>query len=111
MATSLNERVVPLLLEIRELVEACGQARWAGLFAHLAEDAAAAGTESEGREVLQRIGQLFGGMGSFNDLVLQDRQGVRPEQQRLDALRTALYEAVSEVDLGDAGDPRRGPAR
>lgn len=100
MATPLNERVVPLLQEIQELVEACGQARWAGLFAHLAGDATAAGTESERRDVLHRIGQLFGGMGSFNDLVLQDRQGVRPEQQRLDALRTDLYEAVSELYPG-----------
>ncbi len=100
MATALNEQVVPLLREIQELVAACGQERWASMFAHLAEDAAEATAGTGQREVLQRIGELYGGMGSFNDLVLQDRQGVRPEQRRLDTLRTDLYRAVTDLHPG-----------
>ncbi|MGN9774625.1 DUF6966 domain-containing protein [Micromonospora sp. H33] len=45
--------------------------------------------------VLRDIRALYrGGMGSFQDLVLQDRNGVLPEHPAFDRLRHQLYEEV-----------------
>ena len=54
--------------------------------------------EAERRDVAIDILRMYGGMGSFNDLVLQD--GVRTpsgSNRRLDSLRNALYEAASSL--------------
>lgn len=45
--------------------------------------------------VLRDILALYrGGMGSFQDLILQDRNGVLPEHVPFDQLRRQLYEEV-----------------
>ena len=39
---------------------------------------------------------LFGGMGSFQDIVLQDQSGVLRQQQELGRLRHELFAAIRE---------------
>lgn len=54
--------------------------------------------EAERRDVAIDILRMYGGMGSFNDLVLLD--GVRTpsgSNRRLNSLRNALYEAASRL--------------
>jgi hypothetical protein len=38
--------------------------------------------------------RMYGGMGSFGDLVLQNADGVLPEQAEFDRLRQRLFEAA-----------------
>ena len=48
--------------------------------------------------MLRGILHNYGGMGSFNDVVLQNSSGVLPEQRQLDQLRLELYQqAVGEL--------------
>jgi hypothetical protein len=42
--------------------------------------------------VIRQILSLYAGMGSFQDLVLQDSNGVRPEQDEFDRARQRLFE-------------------
>lgn len=52
---------------------------------------------SDSKEVLKRkIKQIYGGMGSFNDLVLyKDGNPCIKENQKLEELRKKLFEEVS----------------
>jgi hypothetical protein len=58
--------------------------------------------EARGKDAYQTavrdVIRLFGGMGSFQDVVLQTREGVRPEQAEFELLRDRLFqEAKREV--------------
>lgn len=82
-----------LLIAIADLLTQAGEARVAQVFGNLAEDVQAARDTESSREVLRRALALYsGGMGSFQDLVLQNASGVLPEQAELDTLRRALFE-------------------
>jgi len=52
----------------------------------------AQGDRAREQAVIREILSLYGGMGSFQDLVLQDAHGVRPEQDEFDRLRHRLFE-------------------
>jgi hypothetical protein len=52
----------------------------------------AQGDHAREQTVIRQILSLYGGMGSFQDLVLQDSNGVRPEQDEFDRLRHRLFE-------------------
>jgi hypothetical protein len=52
----------------------------------------AQGDHAREQAVIRQILSLYGGMGSFQDLVLQDSDGVRPEQSEFDRLRDRLFE-------------------
>ena len=52
----------------------------------------AQGDRPREQAVIRQILSLYGGMGSFQDLVLQDSNGVRPEQDEFDRLRHRLFE-------------------
>ena len=86
---------------LSNLLARSGQPRWSSLMAVLAQEARDASTAHERRAVVQQVMRLFAGMGSLNDLVLQDARGVRPEQHLLDELREDLYRAAGE----EAGGP------
>ncbi|WP_376771292.1 DUF6966 domain-containing protein [Rhizomonospora bruguierae] len=64
----------------------------------IASDLRYAGEDEERqRSVIREILTLYqGGMGSFQDYVLQDSSGVRPEHQRFDDLRRRLFVAAVE---------------
>jgi hypothetical protein len=50
------------------------------------------GDRAREQAVIRQILALYGGMGSFQDLVLQDSDGMRPEQDEFDRLRHRLFE-------------------
>ena len=50
------------------------------------------GDRAREQAVIREILALYGGMGSFQDLVLQDSDGMRPEQDEFDRLRHRLFE-------------------
>jgi hypothetical protein len=52
----------------------------------------AQGDHAREQALIRQILSLYGGMGSFQDLVLQDSNGVRPEQDKFDRLRHRLFE-------------------
>jgi alkylation response protein AidB-like acyl-CoA dehydrogenase len=52
------------------------------------------GDRAREQAIVRRILSLNGGMGSFQDLVLQDPDGVRPEQDEFDRLRHRLFEGA-----------------
>lgn len=59
----------------------------------LANAVEASSGDDVGRQGLVReILGLFGGMGSFQDMVLQDASGVLPQQDEFDRLRTELFQ-------------------
>jgi hypothetical protein len=85
-----------LLLELADLLGECGERPWATRLAALAADLESAG-DGRGRvDAARAVLALFGGMGSFSDLVLQDTNGVRVEQPRLDASRDRLFDLARE---------------
>lgn len=79
--------------QISEQLIACGEGEKAGVFLQLA-------TEYQTRkknDVLMRIKRMFGGMGSFNDLVLYNNGQVAvAENDLLSTLREELFDLVSK---------------
>ena len=87
MAAALEpDPLVRLLVTISELLETADEARWGRRLRQLAATAGQEGSPSR-RSFVSEVLALFGGMGSFNDLVLQNRHGVLPQQRELDRLR------------------------
>src|SRR5512133_2364412 len=85
-----------LLVRLARLLDRAQEQRWAQSMWQLADAAAAASGTQERQEVVRRVLALYGGMGSFNDVVLQDERGVMPEQVELDELRSRLFETARE---------------
>ena len=94
MAAELGgDRLLALLLRLAELLDHAGEARTSAVLRHLADGLEGQSPGTEGRRaVVRQILRLYGGMGSFQDLVLQDAGGVRPEQRDLQSLRHQLFE-------------------
>lgn len=82
--------------EIVGILENGGQVTWSRVIAELSSCCLSATTERTRRDVLRDIRRLYGGMGSFNDLVLSDGSGhmLIEENERLDALRKALFAMI-----------------
>lgn len=95
MAVSVITRRLLSTLERLHVLLAEHEPRWAESMARLNERAEEATSTHEAREVVSDVLSLYAGMGSFNDLVLQDRTGVLPEQRELSRLRALLYEEAS----------------
>lgn len=83
-----------LLSRLAQLLAGADEPRWSQSMSRLAERAAATPGSAERREVIREVLSLYGGMGSFNDVVLQDARGVLPEQPELDQLRSRLFETA-----------------
>ena len=96
MAAPLTD-VAGLLRRLQELLVTGGEPRWAQSLGGLAAAAEGATDDADRRAVVTQVLGLYGGMGSFSDVVLQDRDGVLPEQQELQQLRTRLFEAAREA--------------
>lgn len=70
---------------------------WAKTLAALAAGMTDARNEVELQRALRHLLSIYGGMGSFNDLVLQSSAGVSPDNEALDELRSTLYSLASEM--------------
>ncbi len=99
---SADSRFLAVVTEITSLLQAVQQRQWTKAF----EDWSArlqfstrADIGAVGREILR----AYGGMGSFNDLVLyRSGQLCVSENRRLDALRRELFEVCSAIVLNCA---------
>lgn len=60
---------------------------------------------------LQRLRGAYGGMGSFNDLVLDAGEDCRRANAELDALRSRIYDDVTTLLRSHGGEGSAGPAR
>jgi hypothetical protein len=83
--------LVKLLVTIGELLDMSDEPRWGRRMRQLAATAEQAVPTSR-RSLVSEVLALFSGMGSFNDLVLQDRHGVLPQQGEFDRLRSELFQ-------------------
>jgi len=91
----MSEASLALVLQaIADLLLDSGEARIALRLRMLATQSLDARDIDEQREVARRVLALYGGMGSFQDLVLQDDDGVRAEQAVFDRLRKRLFETA-----------------
>jgi hypothetical protein len=90
MKGKMEKEIREILLEIIELLEITGEHGWASNLKRLYAD-----NYSSRGDWLRKIKSLFGGMGSFNDLVLV-RNGVIciDENNKLSQLREQLYESM-----------------
>jgi hypothetical protein len=83
----MNHRIPDLLLRLAELLEQHDEESWGTALRRLLLEYETAPTE-----VRAKIRQLYGGMGSFNDLILQDEHGpLRNKNDDLDRLRKELF--------------------
>lgn len=91
-----GDSLVDLLRAAAKLLAEAGEARPAQHLYELAARASGASDDEARQEVVRDVLALYGGMGSFQDLVLQDERGVRPEQPALDRLRAQLFEVARD---------------
>jgi hypothetical protein len=86
------------LLELAALLESVDEVRLAETPRMLASHISEARGEDEYKTAVREVIRLFGGMGSFQDVVLQTGKGVRPEQAEFARLRDRLFqEAKQEI--------------
>ena len=92
-------RLLDLLAEARSLLEDVGEQHWAGWLAQQIERLNAFGATG-----IASLLQGYGGMGSFNDLILHQRNGheIDPDDEerlnaRLDDLRSAIYRTATGI--------------
>lgn len=95
-AAMTNDRLVDLLQAAASLLAEAGEVGPARRLREFAICAAQAVDNEERQDVVHGVLSLYGGIGSFQDLVLQDERGVRPEQQSLDRLRGLIFQAARD---------------
>ena len=87
MKPTIPERVNRLI----ELLDQHGKESWGAALRNLISD-----YDSKPDEVKANIRRLYGGMGSFNDLVFQDKNGpLGLENDELDRMRLELFTACN----------------
>jgi hypothetical protein len=85
------------LLALARLLRRHDERLWADSCERLAADAADAATAGERSNVARAVLRLYqSGIGGLQDVVLQDRGNVAPDQGRLDSLRSELFERARE---------------
>ncbi len=95
VASHLVDDAITQVAALVEVLDSAGAARYAEFFARLEGDLRHASDPRDVRETVQRGLAMYGGMNSFNDLVLMD--GDAPDidtDRRMDAMRTAVYDSL-----------------
>ncbi|HVB44806.1 MAG TPA: hypothetical protein VNF47_19170 [Streptosporangiaceae bacterium] len=86
-------RLLRLLEDLADLLSVAGQEAWSRRLETIRSTLnEAPGDYHREQAAVRGILSLYGGMGSFQDLVLQDARGVRPEHEEFDQLRDQLFE-------------------
>ncbi|MCF6472898.1 hypothetical protein FAF44_31570 [Nonomuraea sp. MG754425] len=102
MAASLEQdRLRNVLLALIELLESLGEphaghAEGLRRLDRMVEEARDRDSPELLQDAVRTILSLYGGMGSFQDLILQNAQGVLPEQDRFQELQDRLFQAAWE---------------
>ena len=95
MATApVGRDIQAVISELCDLLETTRDYRWKKVFSGFLDRLDEGGTALDRQSVIRQMLRLYGGMGSFNDLVLQDSHGVLPENNELDRLRHELHERL-----------------
>lgn len=77
-----------IVAAIREILEQCGENEWSKTFKYFGDR-----MDAEGEDVKREIRSIYGGMGSFGDVVVyREGRADRFLNDKLDALRHRLYE-------------------
>lgn len=100
MAAPLNSATISILKRLSEFLYMEGQPRFANYFEKLRVDLESSAAGEKRRDLTRRGLALFGGMNSFNDLVIMKAGKVDIDANRmLDSLRSELFECLTQ-DLG-----------
>ena len=83
-------KIVDLCQKIAQLCHIAGELQWEELFKYFVRKIEAGSIGITKRE----IKSIYGGMGSFNDLVLQKDGAVLDTNEKLSVLREALFEEI-----------------
>ena len=94
----MNPQIRDLLDSIAQLLRDHGETGWASALAQLEAE-----YDADPSGVRGKVLALYGGMGSFNDVVLYDAQGqmLCNENDRLHLLRTQLHAACRRDQTTD----------
>lgn len=97
MATALNAaRTIELLDAIIEVLRHNGEPGWADSMSGVAGELRRTQRQDPEayRDELRRLLQVYAGMGSFSDVVLQNSQGVLSAHTQFDRMRAALFALI-----------------
>ena len=84
----MKTRIIDICIEIIKILEIVNEKKWLLIFMNFIKELNHDGNKSIYREILK----IYGGMGSFNDLVLfKDSKICKEENNKLDNLRQELY--------------------
>ena len=84
------EKIKVILIEISGLLTKGGYPDWGNSFIKFKEE-----IDIDPKLVKNELLKLYGGMGSFNDIVLyEDKKPLIDENDRLDFLRVQLYKLI-----------------
>jgi hypothetical protein len=90
-----EDPLLTTLNETAQLLASVGETRASNALTTIAEPLAQGSQDAEVQTTAARLVlRMYSGMGSFGDLVLQDANGVLPEQAEFDRLRQRLFEAA-----------------
>ncbi|MCX8728669.1 DUF6966 domain-containing protein [Gilliamella sp. B2838] len=85
------EKIKEILVEISTLLIKGNYPDWGNSFIKFSKE-----IESDPEFIKSELSKLYGGMGSFNDIVLyEDRKPLIDENDRLYFLRTQLFELIN----------------
>ena len=89
--------LIPLLEKIVKLLLSVEEDNWSAALENFRDRCNQIESERDVKILQSEILRIYGGMGSFSDLVLYSRGKVLVEEnQKLDELRKELFEAVCE---------------
>lgn len=92
------ERLSTIVSNIAELLERAGEQQFAAFFGRMRTGLGICTTNDDRREWILRARSMYGGMGSFNDLVIVvDGHVDKDLTERLDALRSGLYNTFGDA--------------
>lgn len=94
----MKDEIKTVIQEIIYLLSVHNERAWADQFAYLKEK-----LNADYQETLALLASMFGGAGTFNDIILhKDGWPLKEENQALVALKSKLYKLVKEASEDDA---------
>ncbi|WP_461632407.1 DUF6966 domain-containing protein [Labilibaculum euxinus] len=83
-----------ICIELIKILEKNNEKQWALAFEEIVEDYEL----SDSKDISRRILKFYGGMGSFNDLVIyKDNKLIVNENNKLDELRSMLFSKITNM--------------
>lgn len=88
------KEIMIILTQIIQLLESVNENSWVETLKNCRNDCGCVENEEEANDIRRKILSIYGGMGSFNDLVLGSAGNILPENKELDRLSTKLFETL-----------------